>query len=171
MTGPVAMVLRKPQPADGPAIYSLVCQCPPLDTNSRYAYLLLADHWADTCVVAEDDSGVLAGFISAYTLPQRLDTLFVWQVGVAAQCRGQGLANRMLDAILQRPVCAFVRHLEATVTPDNTASARLFEGFARRRAAPVHTGTGYPASCFGDSGHDEELLWRIGPFGAITTTH
>lgn len=164
MTGPAGMVLRKPQPTDGPAIYRLVCQCPPLDPNSRYAYLLLADHWADTCVVAEDDSGALTGFIAAYTPPQRLDTLFIWQVAVAAAARGQGLAQQMLDAILQRPVCAFVRHVEATVTPDNTASARLFQGFARRRAAPVHMGTGYPASCFGDSGHEEELLWRIGPF-------
>ena len=48
--------IEKPQVAHGPAIHRLVAACKPLDLNSRYAYLLLCEHFARTCVIARDPS-------------------------------------------------------------------------------------------------------------------
>lgn len=35
------IVLRPPERKDGAALHDLIASCPPLDLNSRYAYLLL----------------------------------------------------------------------------------------------------------------------------------
>ena len=76
--------MRPPSRKDGAALHRLISECPPLDLNSLYAYLLLAEHFSDTCVLAESAGGRIDGFISAYVLPDRPDVLFVWQVAVHA---------------------------------------------------------------------------------------
>ncbi|MDA3870409.1 MAG: diaminobutyrate acetyltransferase, partial [Gammaproteobacteria bacterium] len=87
--------LRKPISTDGAAVHRLISQCPPLDTNSMYCNLLQCTHFADTSVAAVQENE-LVGFVSGYIVPQRADTLFVWQVAVGDKARGQGLAGRML---------------------------------------------------------------------------
>lgn len=65
-----------------------------------------------------------------YRRPEKLDTLFVWQVAVDEHARGKGAAGRMLDA-LAGPL-SDVRHLETTITPGDNASMKLFARFAER---------------------------------------
>ena len=50
-----ALVLRKPESTDGAAIWELVRACKPLDENSMYCNIVQAEHFRDTCVVAELD--------------------------------------------------------------------------------------------------------------------
>src|SRR5690606_39264906 len=76
---------RQPRRTDGAALHRLVSECPPLDVNSLYAYLLLCEHFSATCVVAESAGGLIDGFISAYVPPTRPDVIFVWQVAVHAR--------------------------------------------------------------------------------------
>lgn len=158
-----AHALRSPQREDGAAIHALIQASPPLDLNSVYAYLLLCEHHADTCVMAERD-GALDGFISAYVPPGRDDTLFVWQVAVHERTRGHGLGGQMLSHLLARPALAGIRYVETTVGPDNQASRRMFAGLARRLGTSVAESPLFPASLFGGQGHEDEELLRIGPF-------
>lgn len=137
-----------------------------LDRNSVYAYLLVAEHFADTSVVAERD-GQLLGFISAYRPPPKPDTVFVWQVGVAKAGRGSGVATGMLFDIIRRPACAPVRYLDTTVGPSNKASQALFRGFARRLGTDVSETELFGRELFPDpAAHEPEILFRIGPFDA-----
>ncbi len=153
--------LRHPVAEDGPAIHGLIRRCPPLDLNSLYAYLLLCEHFRDTCVVAASSDGI-EGFVSAYAPPGRPDTLFVWQVAVDARRRGQGLGLRMLQSLLERPELEQVRYIEATVGPGNQASRAMFAAWARRMGVPLNESPLFEASLFGD-GHEEECLLRLGP--------
>ena len=91
--------LRKPREGEGLAIHKLIEANPPLDVNSVYSYYLLSRHFSDTCVVAEFQGEVVA-FLSAYIIPNRPDTLFVWQVVVDPAMRGKRLAGLMLGALL-----------------------------------------------------------------------
>ena len=159
------ITLRAPQPQDGAALHKLVAECPPLDENSLYCNLLQTTHFGDTCVAAEQ-AGQLVGFISAYLIPGRPDTLFVWQVAVGARARGQGLATRMLDDLLSRPACGDITHLETTVTASNDASWALFEGFARQHGAILRRSTLFDQNTDFDGAHESEILARIGPLGA-----
>ena len=166
------LLFREPTPTDAAAIHRLVHRCRPLDPNSPYAYMLLALHFRGTCVVAEQGQRVV-GFLSAYVPPQQQDTIFVWQVAIDPEARGQGLAGRLLDELLARDVCAGVSFLETTVTPSNQPSRRLFGALARRLAAPLDTSVLFPAELFDGAepaggepspAHEAEELLRIGPF-------
>ena len=159
-----AMDIASPRVSDGAAIHRLIEACKPLDVNSLYAYLLLCEHHAGTCVIARTDERIV-GFVSAYRIPQREDTIFVWQVAVDASARGTGLAKTMLRDLLARPLVRGSTHLETTVSPSNTASRRLFYALARELDAPVNEEVLFAESDFGGENHECEMLIRIGPFG------
>lgn len=159
------IALREPTADDAAPLHRLVAECPPLDPNSLYCNLLHCTHFSATSVAATraDGSERLIGFISAYLPPQQPDTLFVWQVAVAAQERGQNLAGCMLDALLRRPACAEVRWLDTTITPGNQASWGLFESWARHRGARATRQPHFERVRHFGGRHEDELLMRIGP--------
>ena len=98
-------------------------------------------------------------------MPREPSTLFIWQVAVDPAVRGQGVALRLLAAILDRPACRAVRHLEATVTPSNAASWALFRALARDRGARIERRRHVSSADLGGT-HEPEDLVRIGPFEA-----
>jgi L-2,4-diaminobutyric acid acetyltransferase len=154
---------RPPAPEDAPAIWRLVRDSGVLDVNSVYCYLLLCKDFADTCAVAERQ-GAIVGFVTAYIPPGRGDTLFIWQIGVASELRGRGLAGRLLQALLRRAVCRGIRFVEATVGPTNRASRALFTALARDLDAALDEQSCFDASVFAEGDHEPENLLRIGPF-------
>lgn len=159
------VVFRLPIADDGTAIHKLIGQCAPLDPNSLYCNLLQATHFADTSVLAECD-GELAAFLSAYVKPAEPEVLFVWQVAVAEKWRGHGFARSMLMALFQRPSLKSVQFLETSITPSNQASVSLFRRFANERQAALTTAILFSKAGHFAGNHDDEVLFRIGPFGA-----
>lgn len=157
--------LRRPLDTDGRSVFALIDRCPPLDTNSAYCNLLQCSHFASTSVIAIDDDKTL-GFISGYVIPDRQDTLFIWQVAVDERARGQGLAKRMLKDIVTRQECAQVTHLETTITAGNKASWTLFESFAKDFSAPLAKSEMFSKDTHFAGLHDTEFLVRIGPFSS-----
>lgn len=161
---PSTAVVRGATVDDAADVWALVDVDDALDLNSPYAYLLAFRHHGSTSVVAEAD-GRIVGFVLAYRLPEQLDTVFVWQVGVAASHRRRGMGRRLLHGVLQQPGCSEVRYMEATVTPSNEASMALFGGVARDLGVDFEV-----TSCFHDHqfppglDHEREDLVRIGPF-------
>jgi L-2,4-diaminobutyric acid acetyltransferase len=160
----VGVTLRPARARDAAAIWRVLPAVGNLERNSAYAYLLLCTHFADTSIVAERD-GAIVGFVLGYRPPSQHDAMFVWQVGVAPEARGAGLASHMLDRLLANHGCAGVRMLTATVSPDNTASLALFRAFARRRGVPCVEAPCFPADLFPHPHPDENLL-QIGPLVA-----
>ncbi len=158
----VTVHFRKPRPEDGAAMWQLVKDMGGLELNSAYFYVLFAMDFADTGVVAENDEGDLAGFVVGHRPPARPEAVFVWQIGVAPWMRRQGLAARLLDELMARQP-AEVRFLEASVTPDNTPSTRLFRAFGRDRGVECRESEYMSAELFPHS-HEAENLFRIGPF-------
>jgi L-2,4-diaminobutyric acid acetyltransferase len=171
---------RAPRTSDASRIWRLARATRVLEENSGYAYALLCTHFADTCTVAgtgtaaspdtgdtgSDQAGAsdaLAGFVVGYRPPAAPDTLFVWQVAVASGHRGRGLGVHMLVDLLSRPTSTDVRYLEATVTPSNEVSQRLFRSVARRLGARCDVQPFFPADLLPEAGHEPEHLYRIGP--------
>jgi L-2,4-diaminobutyric acid acetyltransferase len=153
--------IRKPQASDGYDIHRLIANSPPLDLNSVYSYYLLSEHFSDSCVVAES-RGQVIGFLSAYRIPQRPQTLFVWQVVVDQALRGKRIAWRMLESLLQRFQHGEVVQVEATVNPGNAASRGLFERLAAAQGTTLQEETFLEASAFGPGGnHESEILLRV----------
>jgi L-2,4-diaminobutyric acid acetyltransferase len=156
--------LRAPAAEDGAAVYELIAQCPPLDTNSMYCNLLQCTHFSATSVAAELNDDIV-GFISGYIQPDQPDTLFIWQVAVGEKARGQGLAGRMLRDILARTACDEVKFIETTITPDNRASWALFESLAKKLDAELNHSVMFDRQQHFAGQHETEMLVRIGPIG------
>ncbi len=155
--------LRAPSISDGPSVTSLVADCPPLDPNSAYCNLLQCAHFAATCVVAQR-GGRLVGWLSAYRPPSDPAAVFVWQVAVAAEARGEGLGRRLLEALLARPACAGIVRLQTTITPGNEASWALFRRLAGGLGAPMASRAWLVEVTHLPPGHETEHLVTIGPF-------
>lgn len=154
--------LRKPAPTDGPRVWQLVADCPPLDRNSMYCNLLQCSDFADTCILAElRDRAV--GWISGYRPPDDAATLFIWQVAVHERARGMGLARKMLSGLLARDDCQDVEYLKTTITADNAPSRALFKSFAARCDAPLAETPGFDEDLHFRGRHDSERLITIGP--------
>jgi L-2,4-diaminobutyric acid acetyltransferase len=153
--------LEEPTGDDGREMWRIVRDSAVLDVNSPYSYLLWCRDFAGTSVVARGADG-LAGFITGFVRPNSAGTLFVWQVAVDHPYRGLGLGKRMLDHLGDRMAAEGRSHLEATVTPDNIPSSRLFEAFARDRGCVLERRTLFTREQFPE-GHQPEVLFRIGP--------
>ncbi|MFJ3906445.1 diaminobutyrate acetyltransferase [Streptomyces sp. NPDC090025] len=160
------------RPTDGAELWRIARGARDLDLNSPYSYLLWCRDFAATTAVARDVTGRPVGFVTGYLRPRAPETLFVWQVAVDDSYRGSGVAGALLDALAARVTAARRApiRLEATVTPGNVASDRLFRSFARRRGAELTRTVLFPAEAFPDGpragvdgGHEPELLYRIGP--------
>jgi len=153
---------RAPDAEDGFRVHKLIASCKPLDENSIYCNLLQCSHFSGTCCVAEVN-GHIAGFVSGYRLPEKPDTLFIWQVAVSEDARGNGLASRMIESLLLRPGCEGVHFLEATITADNSASWGLFEGLAKKLSTELLRGDMFDRDRHFNGQHESELRMQLGP--------
>jgi L-2,4-diaminobutyric acid acetyltransferase len=80
--------------------------------------------------------------------------------------RGQGIGASLIREVIARPACrSRIRYIEATVSPSNRASNRLFERLAGDlKAGLAHADGGYEAALFpAGNAHEDEPLIRIGP--------
>ncbi|WP_217144729.1 diaminobutyrate acetyltransferase [Streptomyces sp. AC627_RSS907] len=159
--------IDRPEVADGAALWRIARDSKVLDLNSSYSYLLWCRDFAATSAVARDGHGVPVGFVTGYLRPDRPDTLLVWQVAVDEAYRGRKLAAALLDELAARTAAecgtAFV---ETTISPDNTASQRLFTSFAERHGARLEREVLFDTGLFPDGPHEPEVLHRIGPLSA-----
>lgn len=153
------LILRKPRSIDGSAIWDLVRECKPLDENSMYCNLVQAEHFRDTCVVAELN-GDIVGWVSGHMIPNE-DALFVWQVAVSPRARGLGLGKKMLEHLIGREACAEAAQLNTTITKDNEASWGLFRSFAREIGGDLSDKAHYKRDLHFDGQHDTEHMVTI----------
>lgn len=161
--------LRRPDVADAGGIWRLVRDSGILDVNSPYCYMLMASHFAETCLLAERRSRVV-GFVTGYRLPEKDDTAFLWQIGIAKEVRGRKLGLQLVRAFLALDGFEDVRFLETTVTPSNRASDRLFRKLGRELGTRLEIRPYFDGDLFPEGQHETERLYRIGPFDETART-
>ncbi|MGI3166441.1 diaminobutyrate acetyltransferase [Pseudooceanicola sp. 200-1SW] len=157
---PTNLTLRKPTSEDGSDIWELVRACKPLDENSMYCNLVQCDHFADTCVLAEEAEKGVIGWISGHMVPSEPGTLFVWQVAVSAEARGMGLGGKMLSHLVNRDGLGVTR-IKTTITEDNAASWALFRRFTERMGGTLSDVPHYTEDDHFNGHHDTEHMVTI----------
>lgn len=133
-----------------------------LDVNSAYLYLLQCRDFSDTCLVACRGEAIV-GFVTGYRLPRDPGVLFIWQVGVAPEAKRQGVASRLLRELVERCGRDTVTAIEATVSPSNIASRRLFESLAQSLESSLadQPNEGFVETDFPPGDHEAEPRIRI----------
>jgi L-2,4-diaminobutyric acid acetyltransferase len=159
-------IFRKPRLNDGAEIYELIRSCRPLEINSIYSYLLLCRHFADTCVVAEEDGKIIA-FLSGYIPPNKKGIYFIWQIAVDEKVRRRGIAEGLLSEALKREHCKNCHFIETTITPSNKTSWNFFLSIADNLNANYKESVYFSEKCFGKEPHEAEHLLQIGPLDHI----
>ncbi len=162
------LIFRTPTALDAAAVFELVKACPPLDANSLYCNLLQCTHFAATCILAER-GGEMKGWVSAYRLADDPDTLFVWQVAVQAQARGQGLGGDLLHALLQLPAMSGVARLMTSVTPSNLVSRKMFARFAEQNGWACTIRPWFDSQTHFGGTHESEDVICIGPLSSASS--
>jgi len=155
------LTFRPARKDDGAALWELVRSAGTLELNSAYFYLLFATDFGDTCLVAEHDNKMV-GAVIGYRPPKDASAAFVWQIGLAPDRQGKGLGTKLLAAWLELPANKDATWVTATVAEDNTASQRLFEGFARKSGVACDITEHFTSQLFPHE-HSPEQLFRIGP--------
>ncbi|MFD2670011.1 diaminobutyrate acetyltransferase [Marinicrinis sediminis] len=154
---------RAPRAEDGAKIWGLVKETGVLDVNSPYSYMMLGEFFSDTCAVAEVD-GEVAGFVSGFIPPEKEDTLFVWQIAVDNKQQGKGIATSLIEEVVNRPDHHNLQYVEATISPSNQPSTRLFHRLSRQWNTEIQTESCFPADYFPEGQqHEEENMYRVGP--------
>ncbi len=142
-------------------IFKLVSRCKPLDINSEYLYLLQTTYFKDTCSLALLEKKAI-GFISGYLVPNKTNTLFIWQVAVDKQARGKGLAKKLLLEILQREHSKNIEYIHTTISPQNIPSQKFFEKLASDLNTTIKKSILFDNDDF-TTEHEQEVLFEIGP--------
>lgn len=121
---------RCPTLEDGLNIHQLIAESPPLDLNSSYLYFLQSSHFANSCVLAEQN-GQLLGFVSSYLRPDKPSELFIWQLVVAQRGRGKGIAKGLIKQLIRQTLDVSLHSISCTIGPSNLASQGVFQSLAR----------------------------------------
>lgn len=158
-----AITIRPTTAADGAAMWRLADASDALEANTAYCYLIMAKHFSMTCLVAEK-AGHTLGYAMGYRPPAQPETVFVWQIGVASDVRGQGIAGRLLDTLATTTKAVYI---EASIGVSNTASQALFNGFARRRKVPVDSRSDFLNAAEFPAEHETEKRFVIGPLKPV----
>ncbi|MBL8628031.1 MAG: GNAT family N-acetyltransferase, partial [Rhodospirillaceae bacterium] len=116
----------------------------------------------DMSVVAERD-GQIQGWVSGYRLPNEPGTIFVWQIVVHKEARGDGVGIALLNALLALPAAADVTRLKTTITPANHASRALFKRFAQQRGLEAVKRPWFDSVAHFGCRHESETMFSIGP--------
>lgn len=152
--------IRKVTVGDIKEVYKLLVKNRPyVGLNSRYTYFLLARDFSETCMVAELNGKIIA-FSSGYVPPKRKDTLFNWETVVDKKYRGNGLQRLLL---LHQIKAANATYFEGTVNPSNKSSKRNFRQLAILLGTKCEETLLFTEEDFERDGHEEEVLYRIGP--------
>ncbi len=157
-----SFLLRKPDKNDSKEIFQLIKSVGTLDLNSQYLYLLQTTHFQNTCSVAIYNEKIV-GFVSGYIIPDDKETLFIWQVAVSNEVRGQNLAMKIiLDIFNKNNTSNNIKYILSTVSPSNIASQRVFEKIANKLNTKIENKTLFSIDDFFDA-HEEEIQYLIGP--------
>ncbi len=154
--------IKNPDSDYGYQISELIKNSPPLDLNSTYLYFIQSHYFNKTCAIAVNEIDRVIGFVSGFQDPRKKDTLFIWQVAISKDARGNGLASKLIYFILQE--LPHMQFIETTITKDNTSSISLFNKISQELNTNIIEEPFLDKTKHFLNQHDSENLFRIGPF-------
>ncbi len=124
------IIIRKVEEEDASTLRYLASICPPLDVHTHYTFWVLCRFFSDSCFIASED-GENIGYITAVDTKEGL---FIWQIGILKEKRGNGLAYRLIEKVFDIAKKKGSRIL-VTIAEDNKRSFNTFKNYCERNSA------------------------------------
>jgi aminoglycoside 6'-N-acetyltransferase I len=106
----------------------------PVDPARLAAYASAPGHFMLLAVAEGTVVGQCAAVLHRH--PDKMTELYIDEVGVAAAFQRQGIARRMLDAMLAIGRAEGAGEAWVGTEPDNVAARRLYDSFAPKEVGP-----------------------------------
>jgi ribosomal protein S18 acetylase RimI-like enzyme len=157
----VGLTIRPAEPADYDRVIRVVDEWWGGRQMADMLPRLFFDHFSDTCFVADDDAGRLAGFIVGFLSQSKSGEAYVHFVGVAPEHRRAGLANRLYERFFEAARAADRDVVHAVTSPVNAVSiaAHRAMGFEVVAGSGKADGVAFHPGYDGD-GRDRVLFER-----------
>ena len=126
------MSIRTVSVSDVSDVRVFVDRCKPLTLHTAVTYGVLFRNFSELCFVFEDNERII-GFLAALRGTSHSDAVYVWQLGVSADMRGQGISHKLLDALAQSSKSIGISKLHVGIEPSNDVSLKVFESYARKQ--------------------------------------
>jgi len=149
-----------PTKKNGSAVAKLIQRCPPLDLNSTYHYLIQSHYFDRTCAIALEGNKVVA-FVSGFIKPKNKNCLFIWQVAIDGNYRGNGFGIELIEFLLDQN--KDVNTIETSITKNNIASRKMFQKIVTKYETTMSEETLFGKKEDFSYEHESEMLITIGP--------
>ena len=137
---------------------ALANACPPLDLHTPYTYWVISKFFSDWCFVLEYDK-VTVGFLMALC---RDNTVFLWQIGILTEHRGQGCSGLLYQALMDRVESTDRDTVLVTIADGNQSSRSSLESFCRKTELVMERLESVEVTDLVDADFSEiETLYRI----------
>lgn len=130
------MDIRNCRETDVDEIRKFVRRSKPLDLHTVFTYWTLFKYFGDTCFVLEKD-GRIIGFVSGLLSSSQHGMLYLWQIGIDPDYRGNRYAEILLKRVVEAARAKDCKGLQVTIAPENRSSYRLFSRFALEQGLPM----------------------------------
>lgn len=157
MTG--AITIRPARKGDSPILHDLAAQgAPYIWVHTPFTYWVLVFNYPDYIFIAEDN-GKPIGNVTALPATSPDIGLFIWQITMLPEYRGQGLGKRLMRVLLDRH--PRVGRFTVTIDPAHAASIALFEAIADEYGGALKRWDGAPGNADADliKQEDNEDIW------------
>lgn len=124
------MYIRSLKERDIQSVREILAQGEPFVASyNHYIYWMLGKYFPSTCLVAERDDQIL-GYIGALCAGEK-QKIFVWQIAVKANIRGQEIGRKLLENIVVAAGNLGICQLEIAINDKNIPCKRMVEKLVR----------------------------------------
>lgn len=118
------IVLRNINESDVAQLHFLAEKCPPLDVHTHYTYWVICKFFsASSFLLSVENENV--GYITAI---ETENIIFVWQIGILEQYRGQGYSHLLIDSVVDYAKRK-QKNLAVTIAEENKVSFSAFNNY------------------------------------------
>ncbi len=145
------MIIRNCTVDDVSRVRLFVDQCKPLDLHTTVTYWTLFNYFSNLCFLMLEEEKVI-GFVSGVKSSLDKEVVYLWQVGVAKNYRGNNYASLLLDHFFKASKNLDCSKIQVSIAPENEPSYNAFFKYSKEHS--------YNISQVGELKYEDELTGK-----------
>jgi len=119
------MIIKSCNSKDALLLRNLAKQCKPLDIHTHYTYWIICKFFGDSCFIISNENNPI-GYIMTIV---KNNILFIWQIGILKEYRGNHYSKILLDSVKQYAINNNYSKILVSISPNNKSSYYTFQNY------------------------------------------